>query len=130
MDNTYFGFSVPKLIENTISRDDYETDYVNKEEIHAYFVGGRDFMLNEEFQLKTNAMLKVIKDTPLSFQVTAMLGFKKKFWVGGMARFGDSFGIVAQFQATEKMLIGYSYDLTTSKLNAFSNGTHEIMFSH
>lgn len=129
-DNTYFGLSTPKLIQNTITREDYETDYVNKEEVHVYMIAGRNFNLNPDFQLKTNAMLRYIKDTPLSAQITAMFGMKEKFWVGGMARFGDSFGIILQFQATEKMLIGYSYDLTTSELNAFSNGTHEIMFSY
>jgi len=128
-DDTYFGLSVPKLIENKITRDDYETDYVNKQEIHVYFVAGKTFKLNEEFQLKTNVMLRYVRNVPLSFQVTAMAGFKEKFWVGGMARFGDSFAIVTQFQASEKMMIGYSYDFTTSQLNTFSNGTHEIMFS-
>lgn len=129
-EDAYFGLSVPKLIQNTITRDDYETEYVNKEQIHIYAVGGRSFNLNEEFQLKTFAMLKYVRNTPLSFQATAMAGFKKKFWIGGMFRVGDSYGIVAQFQATDKMLIGYSYDLTSSGLNAFSNGTHEIMFSY
>jgi len=128
-DDTYFGLSVPKLIENKITRDDYETVYVNKQEIHVYFVAGKTFKLNEEFQLKTSTMLRYVRNVPLSFQVTAMAGFKEKFWVGGMARFGDSFAIVTQFQASEKMMIGYSYDFTTSQLNTFSNGTHEIMFS-
>ena len=59
-----------------------------------------------------------------------MGGFKEKIWLGGMVRFGDAFGIVAQFQATNKILVGYSYDITTSELNVFSNGTHEIMFSY
>lgn len=129
-DKTYFGVSVPKLIKNTITRDDYETEYVNKEQIHIYAVGGRNFALNEAFQLKTFAMFKYVQNTPLLFQATVMAGFKEKLWVGGMLRIGDSYGIVAQFQATDKMLIGYSYDLTTSDLNAFSNGTHEIMFSY
>lgn len=129
-DDTYFGLSVPKLIENKVTRDDYETEYVNKQEIHIYLVAGKTFNLNEEFQLKTSAMLRYVRNTPISLQVTAMAGFKKKFWVGGMARFGDSFAIVAQFQATEKMMIGYSYDFTISQLNTFSNGTNEIMFSY
>lgn len=129
-DKTYFGLSVPKLIENTITRDDYETDYVNKEEIHVYLVGGHNFNLSSDFQLKTNAMLRYVKNAPISVQATALAGFKEKFWLGGMVRFGDAFGIVAQFQATPRMLIGYSYDITTSELNVFSNGTHEIMFSY
>ncbi|GAB1451578.1 type IX secretion system membrane protein PorP/SprF [Draconibacterium sp.] len=129
-DDTYFGLSIPKLIENKITRDDYQTQYVNKEEIHLYAIGGRTFNLNQDFQLKTSAMFRYVKNAPFSFQINAMVGFKEQFWVGGMARFGDSFAIVAQFQATPKMKIGYSYDFTTSDLSYYSNGTHEIMFSY
>jgi type IX secretion system PorP/SprF family membrane protein len=129
-DDTYFGLSVPKLVENTINREDYQTEYVNKEEIHLYFVAGKKFDLSESMQLKTHTMLKAVKDAPLSFDMTALAGFQEKFWVGGMLRFGDSWGILAQFNATENILIGYSYDLNFSGLNAFNNGTHEIMLSY
>ncbi len=129
-DNSYYGISVPKLIENVISRDDYQTDYVNKEEVHFYAVAGSKFKLGSDFQMKVNGMLHFVKNTPIALQTTVMGGFKEKMWIGGMVRFGDAFGIVAQFQATEKMLIGYSYDITTSELSLFSSGTHEIMFSY
>jgi type IX secretion system PorP/SprF family membrane protein len=129
-DKSYVGLSVPKLIENTITRDDYETEYVNKEEIHIYLVGGYNFKLNQDFGLKTSGMIRYVKNAPVSVQVTALAGFRDRFWLGGMARFGDAFGIVTQFQVTPKMLIGYSYDITTSELSVFSNGTHEIMFSY
>ena len=129
-DKSYFGLSVPKLIENTITRDDYQTEYVNKEEIHVYVVGGYNFKLNQDFSLKTSGMFRYVKNAPVSVQITALAGFRERFWLGGMARIGDAFGIVTQFQVTPKMLIGYSYDITTSELNVFSNGTHEIMFSY
>ena len=48
-DDTYFGLSVPKLIRNTISRDDYLTEYVQREEIHIYFVAGKKFSLSETY---------------------------------------------------------------------------------
>lgn len=127
---TYFGLSVPKLIENTITREDYKTEYVNKEEIHIYLVGGHNFKLSENFNLKASGMLSYVRNAPVSIQATTLAGFRQRFWLGGMARFGDAFGIIAQFQATPKMLIGYSYDITTSELSVFSNGTHEIMFSY
>lgn len=129
-DNTYFGISVPKLIKNTISREGYETEYVNKEESHIYAVAGTKFNLGPDFQLKTYGMLRYVHNSPFSIQTTVMVGFKEKFWFGGMSRFGDASGVVAQFQASEKILIGYSYDITTSVLNVFSNGTHEIMFRY
>lgn len=129
-DDTYLGVSIPKLIENKISRDDYETDYIRKQEIHFYAIAGKKFNLGENIQLKTNTMLRIVQNVPVSVDLTALVGFKEKFWVGGMFRVGDSYGILAQFKASDKMLIGYSYDLTYSVLNAFNNGTHEIMFSY
>lgn len=129
-DDTYFGFSVPNLIKNTISRDDYLTDYVQKEEMHIYLIGGNKFNLSSEIQLKVSSMIRYVRIAPIALDITTLFGFREKFWVGGMFRFGDSYGILAQFQASEKMLIGYSYDLTYSELNPFNSGTHEIMFSY
>ena len=75
-------------------------------------------------------MIRYVKIAPVTWDVTAMLGFKEQFWVGGMFRLGDSYGILAQFYVNEKMRIGYSYDITYSALNTFNNGTHEIMFGY
>jgi type IX secretion system PorP/SprF family membrane protein len=129
-EDTYFGLSAPKLIENTISRDDYQTEYVNKEEIHLYFMAGKEFQFSENMQIKTHSMLRIVKDAPISFDITALFGLKEKFWFGGMLRFGDSYGFLAQVKPTQDILIGYSYDLNFSGLNAFNNGTHEIMLSY
>lgn len=128
--DTYFGLSAPKLIENTISRQDYQTEYVSKEEIHLYLMAGKTFSLNETIQLKTHSMLRIVKDVPFSFDITALIGLKEKFWFGGMLRFGDSYGFLAQVKPRQDILIGYSYDLNFSGLNAFNNGTHEIMLSY
>jgi type IX secretion system PorP/SprF family membrane protein len=129
-DDTYFGLSVPNLIRNTISRNNYQTEYVQIEEIHVYLIGGKKFELAPGFHLKASAMFRYVRTAPVAFDVTALIGFKEKFWVGGMFRLGDSYGILAQFQASEEIKIGYSYDLTYSQLNAFNNGTHEIMISY
>lgn len=129
-DDTYFGFSVPNLIKNTISRDDYLTDYVQKEEMHIYLIGGKQFSLSDEIQLKASSMIRYVRIAPLTLDITALFGFKERFWVGGMFRIGDSYGILTKFHATEQMVIGYSYDLSYSELNPFNTGTHEIMFSY
>lgn len=129
-DKSYFGISVPKLIQNTITRDDYQTQYVNREKIHLYIVAGKQFNLGEDISLKTSAMLKYVQNTPISYQETVMFGFREKIWLGGMYRMGDSFGFIAKFEASDKLQIGYSYDITTSALNVFGNGTHEIMLGY
>lgn len=129
-DNTYFGFSVPKLIENTITREDVTVDYINKQLMHMYFVAGQRFVVNEDFQLKTNGMIRWVSGAPVSYDMTVMGGFKEKFWLGAMYRIDDAYGMLLKFQPSSKMTIGYSYDITISELGAFNSGTHEIMFSY
>lgn len=128
--DTYFGLSVPRLIENKITRDDVSTEYVNTQKMHLYLLGGHTFDLNEEFQLKPSAMLKWVRNAPVSFDITALAGFKEKFWLGAMYRFDAAYGIIAQFKPSTRMTIGYSYDITISDLKAYNNGSHEIMFSY
>jgi len=129
-DKAYFGISIPKLIENTITRDDYETGYVQKEKIHFYYVMGGQFKLAEDFDMKTSSMMRLAKGAPVSLDLTVLAGFKERVWVGGMVRFKAAYGFIAQFQVTNKMFIGYSYELPVQKISNFSNGTHEIMFGY
>ncbi len=129
-DDIYFGLSAPKLIENKITRTDVASGYVSVQQIHMYAIAGKKFDLNEDFQMKTYSMLKYVKGAPMSFDLTALAGLKERVWLGGMFRLGSSYGFLIQFKPTSKMLIGYSYDLSVSELNAYNNGSHEILFSY
>lgn len=129
-DDSYLGLSVPRLIENKITREDVSTEYVNTQKMHLYLVGGHRFDLNEAFQLKPSAMVKWVSNAPISFDINALFGFREQFWLGAMYRFDAAYGIIAQFNPTPKMTIGYSYDITISDLNGFDKGSHEIMFSY
>ena len=129
-DKTYLGLSVPRLIENKITREDVSTEYVNRQQLHFYFVGGHQFDLDDDFQLKTSGMFKWVRNAPVSFDVTALAGFREKFWIGGMYRFDAAYGIITQFKPIPELTIGYSYDLTITELNGYQNGSHEIMLSY
>jgi type IX secretion system PorP/SprF family membrane protein len=129
-ENTYLGVSVPKLVENVISREQYSSEYVGREKIHFYMMGGHTFAVNEDIKIKGHSMLKIVKNAPIAFDITAMGGLKDRFWFGAMMRWGDSWGLLAQVYATDDILIGYSYDLSFSELNSYNNGTHEIMVSY
>lgn len=129
-DDTYFGISIPKLVENVISRESYTSEYIGREKIHFYIVGGKIFEVNENIHIKSSSMLMAVKNAPVSLDITGLVGLKDRFWFGGMLRFGNSWGLLAQVNATNNILIGYSYDLNFTGLNAFNNGTHEIMLSY
>ena len=129
-DKTYVGLSAPRLIENKITRENVSTEYVNKQQIHLYFVAGNRFDLNENFQLKTSGMMKWVKSAPISLDINALFGFKDKFWLGAMYRFDAAYGVIAQFKPIPELTIGYSYDITITDLGGYQNGTHEVMLSY
>mgnify|MGYP000623481728 CR=1 FL=1 len=129
-ENTYVGISVPKLVENVISREEYSSEYVGREKIHFYMMGGHTYAINEDIKIKGHSMVKIVKNAPVAFDITAMGGLKDRFWFGAMMRWGDAWGLLAQVYATDDILIGYSYDLSFSELNSYNNGTHEIMVSY
>jgi len=72
-------------------------------------------------------MIKEINPVPVTYDINAKISFRDVFWLGGSYRHNDSFGILAGFNISSLINVGYSYDITTSALNTVSNGTHEIV---
>lgn len=129
-DNTYVGISAPQLIENVITHEGISIEYVNRQQIHLYVNAGHQFNFEGDFQLKASSMFRWVHGAPSSIDLSAMVGFKERIWVGGMYRFDAAYGFVAQLKPTPKMTIGYAHDITTSELSGYANVTHEIMFSY
>jgi type IX secretion system PorP/SprF family membrane protein len=127
-DDTYIGISIPRLIENSIGRgDDYSSEYLGREKMHFYITGGKVFIVNEDVKIKGHTLIKMLRNTPLTADITAMAGLKERLWFGAMFRFGNSWGLLSQINVTDEVMVGYSYDANFSGLTAFNSGTHEIM---
>jgi len=127
-DNYYIGFSVPKILETKI-----ENNYNNLSQAeirHFFLIAGYVFNLSEYLQFKPTFLTKATAGVPLQFDFTANFLLGEKVWLGAMYRTGDSFGIIAQWIFDKKLRIGYSFDYTTTKLQNFNNGTHEVMVSY
>ena len=126
----YFGLSVPKLLENTINKESVAVQNLSKEQIHIFLMSGYVFDASRIVKFKPSFMTQYVKNAPISLTLNGTFVFYDKLWLGAMYRLGDSFGGLFQYQITDQLKIGYSYDLNTSNLGAFNNGTHEIMVSY
>ena len=128
----YAGLSIPRLIENKIdvSKSDMVTNSANTKNWHYFFTGAYVFDLTEDFKLKPCVMAKIVNGAPLEFDINANLLVKEFWWIGAGYRTGDAITFLTSFQLTRQLRLGYSYDYTTTLLQSYTNGTHEITLGY
>lgn len=98
---------------------------------HYYLMTGYTFDLNPRSKLTPN--VKVKSDAAANaIDVNLTYMWSDMIWAGGTYRVSDAAAFMVGYQgmtATKSLSykIGYSYDLTMSKLKGYSGGTHEII---
>ena len=129
----YMGLSVPKIINSEFDND-LQTNSVESEIRHYYFMAGMVFDLGENVKFKPTMLSKATFTSdygaPVQLDLTANFLIKEQFWLGAMYRTGDSFGFIAQWIFDKKLRIGYAIDFATTDLRSHQNGSHEIMVSY
>lgn len=126
----YVGFSTPKLLKNTSKTDDPNSITTGGEEKHFYVIGGYLFNMGNMWKGKPSFSVKMVKGAPLSVDITANAIYNDKLWFGVMYRLGDAVGVIFQYQVSDKMRVGYSYDLPISEMLQHTTGSHEILISY
>lgn len=129
-DHYYIGLSVPKLLKNKIGEENVVTGDLGQEEMHYHLIAGGIIKLTDDIKFKPSMMVRAVTGAPLSLDLTASVLLRERLWLGVMHRIKDSFGILVQYQINEQLRAGYAFDLTTSRLNAYNSGTHELMLSY
>ena len=127
-DMYYVGFSIPKILEN--STEDNYNNLTQVESRQFYLIAGYVFNLSEFLQFKPTFLTKAAIGAPVQFDFTANFLLAEKVWFGVMYRTDETFGAIAQWIFDKRLRIGYSFDFTTSELQNFNKGTHEVMVSY
>ncbi|WP_202702689.1 type IX secretion system membrane protein PorP/SprF [Flavobacterium sp. UGB4466] len=125
-DKAYIGLSAPDFIVTNYYDNNEVAIFKNK--INYYLMGGYVFNLSayNNIKFKPAVLTKITQGAPLQVDVSGNFMFNDKFMVGIAYRWDAAFSTMAGFQLTDGMYIGYGYDLESSKLNNYSNGSHEI----
>jgi type IX secretion system PorP/SprF family membrane protein len=93
---------------------------------HIFLSAGYRMFLTDDLSLLPSALIKYVKPSPVSFDINAKLQYQDFVWVGGSYRNQDGFAAMVGINFSSNINLGYSYDITTSRLNTVSKGTHEI----
>ncbi len=94
---------------------------------HYYLHAGQVFTLNESLDIKPSTMVKYTPSAPVEADVNCNLLYKERIWLGAGYRTGDAIVGMVEYQVSPQLRIGYAYDMTTSKLRNYNNGSHEVM---
>lgn len=125
----YAGASVPQLLNNTLGQKNNRSGYDLVR--HYFFTTGYLFNLNESLKLKPTLLVKAIKGAPMELDLNTSLLIKELVWVGISWRSFKSINALLQLQLTNKLQVGYAYDIaTTSELRSINAGSHEVMLNY
>ena len=124
-DTSYLGISIPNFLTN--EHYDEVQESLAAERLHFFLIGGTVMDVSESVKFKPAFFLKHVVGAPLIFDLSANFMFNDNLRLGLAYRWDDSVSGLIGFQLTERLLIGYSYDYTTTELRKFNSGTHEIM---
>lgn len=127
-DKTYFGISVPNMLE-TKHFDEVKTS-IASERMHFFFIAGKVFDLSSSVKLKPALLTKVVSGAPLQVDLSANFIFNEKLTLGGAYRWSAAGSLMAAFQISKPLLIGYAYDLEYTKLRNYNSGSHEIFLRY
>lgn len=123
----YLGVSAPRLF-----RADYSEQEIAEvlERVSYYVIGGYVFDISAVTKFKPSFLVKATNGAPLSYDLSANFLFNEKFWLGAAYRINNQTGAIAaitDYQISRQLRIGYTFEYSTSDLNNFSNGTHEVL---
>lgn len=125
----FIGFSVPQIINNSVF--DLEGNGSLSKQLRYYYVfAGFSKRLAPNVKWMPSTLLRVQEQAPLSFDVNTNFVFYDAVGLGVSYRLNEGMVGLFELQINDNFHVGYAYDFTTSALNQFSNGSHEIMINY
>lgn len=126
--NYFVGLSAQQILPQRL---EFRENKLRKEDgkliPHLFATAGYRLLLGEDFNLTPSLMVKYLNPLPVQVEANAKLQYRDAAWIGASFRTKDGYAAMVGFNVGSKFNFGYSYDYTTSRLNAFSRGTHEIL---
>ena len=117
------GLSIHQLLSNKMKDIGVSSRFAR----HVMLSGGYRYKIGRKMVFIPSGLLKFAAGSPLALDVNGMIEWNKILSLGVGYRNGDAFDALLKLSFWEYFQLGYSYDITTSKLRVASSNTHEII---
>lgn len=122
----YMGLSATHLVKTDLT-------ILNIQNVqHFWVTAGYDYDMHPDFKLRPSVLAKSDgASTQLDININVL--YKSMIWGGVSYRVSDAIAPMIGYQTNVGdgvLRIGYAYDVTTSQLKSYSNGSHDIMLNY
>lgn len=124
----YVGLSTPNFIKTETFDNDQEL--VIDKTTQFYLLGGYVFDISPDFKLKPSTLLKYNDGAPITVDLSLNVLLQERFTAGVSYRFNDALSALLGFHISRSFFVGYAYDYSTTELNKYNDGSHEIMLKY
>ncbi len=126
--NYFVGISGQQIVPSKIRWSDDSVKLAGGKLLpHIFTTFGYKFFLSDDITMMPSIQAKYIHPTPWSVDFNLKAQYRDLLWAGGSYRSQDGFAALIGINVNSGFNIGYSYDVTTTRLNTVSRGTHEIL---
>lgn len=119
------GLSIQQLLNNRIP--DIGTD--SRLTMHFAASGGYRIRMSKYMSLVPSTLMKFSAGSPLAIDVNAMFEYRRRVGLGVTYRNQDAVAFMVKIPFMKFFTLGYSYDITTSRLRVASSNTHELILA-
>lgn len=124
--NFNFGISLPQIIGNDLKFLENQEDPQSQLARHYMAMGGYTFHVGD-FGIMPNLLVKYVFPTMPQFDAGLKFDWRDQFWIGASYRHDDAVSFLGGLSYKDFLLVAYSYDMSTSNLRNYSDGSHELM---
>jgi type IX secretion system PorP/SprF family membrane protein len=124
----FLGASMQQIIPQPLEFANNTLSKVKGKRVpHLFGTFGYRFLLSEDINMIPSVMVKYVSSVPLQADLNLKFQYREFLWAGASYRTQYGFAAMAGLRALRSVIISYSYDYTTTRLNQVSNGSHEVI---
>ena len=124
----YFGVSTTHLAQGDLKYSAIQGSITTVMARHYYIIGGYSYELNQNLTLKPSIWVKSDAASTIA-DINLNVLYNNLIWGGLTYRYTDAIIALAGVNVNN-FKIGFSYDMTTSSIRRYSNGTVEFMLGY
>ena len=127
----YAGASVSHILEDDLILNNDQNTLLNFElQRYLSVASGGVIEINKNLLYKPSVMLKFTPGFPINFDINSSLLFNKFLWAGFSYRSTQNLVLLLEWNISDQIRGGYSYDFDLSPLRSSRSGSHELFIGY